>query len=188
MSILLADPYLLIQGDLIVAHVRASNAFGDGPYSDLNTSGLTVETVPSRPLLAPVLISQSETSITVQMPELVGQDTGGSPILSYNLQYNSGGSSTTYVSLIGENPNSLILTFTKGGLIPDIIYSFRYRVKNKYGWNSDSYSPLLHARAAGLPSKVINVQFQIVDSVNVKVFWPLPYTGGTAITAYTVEF
>jgi hypothetical protein len=100
------------------------------------------------------------------MSQLVGQATGGSDLLSYNLQYNSGSASTTYVSLIGENPNSLTLTFTKGGLTNDVIYSFRYRVKNIYGWNL-GYSPVLQARAAGLPSKVTGVQFNLVNMTNV---------------------
>jgi len=159
MAILLAEPYSLEQGNMIVAHVRASNSFGNGAFSDPNASGLTVQKVPSVPVNAPVLISQAETSITVQMPEIVGQDTGGSDILSYNLQYNAGGASTTYVNLIGENPSSMILTFTKGGLTPDVIYNFRYRVKNKYGWNEGGFSPILQARAAGLPSKITKLTF-----------------------------
>lgn len=88
---MLEAPFNLLQGDLIVAHVRASNAYGDGDFSDPNTTGLSVQTVPHKPLLAPVLVSQSETSITVQMPEIVGDNTGGSDILSYNLQYDAGG-------------------------------------------------------------------------------------------------
>lgn len=91
------------------------------------------------------------------MPEVVGQPTGGSDILSYNLQYNSGGSSANFVSVIGETPNSMILTFTKGGLTPDVIYSFRYRIKNKYGWNEGGYSPILQALAASLPSKITSL-------------------------------
>ena len=41
------------------------------------------------------------------MPEITGLTTGGSTILSYNLQMNSGGSSTVFTSLTGESPDSL---------------------------------------------------------------------------------
>jgi hypothetical protein len=93
------------------------------------------------------------------MPAITGQDTGGSEILSYNLQYNQGGLSTSYISLIGESPNSLVLIFSKGGLTTNVVYSFRYRVKNKYGWNEGGFSPILQARAATLPSKVLSMSF-----------------------------
>lgn len=43
--------------------------------------------------------------------------TGGSDILSYNLQYNAGGSSANFISVVGETPNSMVLTITKDGLI-----------------------------------------------------------------------
>jgi len=41
------------------------------------------------------------------MPEVTGQGTGGSEILSYNLQFNGGGTSEDYISLVGEVPDSV---------------------------------------------------------------------------------
>jgi hypothetical protein len=48
---------------------------------------VTVEVKPYTPTLAPILIEQLETSIKVELPEITGLATGGSDILSYNLQY-----------------------------------------------------------------------------------------------------
>lgn len=42
------------------------------------------------------------------MPTVVSPQTGGSPITSYNLQYNGGGSGTVFTTLIGEVPDNLV--------------------------------------------------------------------------------
>ena len=127
------------------------NQIGPGEFSDPNEIGESMQEVPSVPTDPPILISQSETSITLEMPELFGADTGGSPILSYNLQYNQGGSSSNFVSVIGESPPNLLLTITKGGLNTNTLYRFQYRVQNKLGW-SDGVSPQIEVRSATYPS------------------------------------
>ena len=40
MSVLLDTPFSLIQGDLITVRARASNIFGSGAFSDVNTTGV----------------------------------------------------------------------------------------------------------------------------------------------------
>ena len=89
------------------------------------------------------------------MPEIVGTDTGGSPITSYNLVYSP---NISFTSIVGENPNNLLLTITKGGLNTNTLYKFKYRVKNKFGWSAD-YSPFIEIRTATLPSMVTTVSF-----------------------------
>lgn len=85
------------------------------------------------------MVSQSPTSITVSMPAITGLSTGGSTILSYNLQYKDS-LSTSFTTLIGEAPSSLLLSYTRNGLTANHIYQFRYRVLNKYGWGPFSNS------------------------------------------------
>lgn len=150
MSLLVNLPLLLLQGDLITLRVRAYNQIGWSAYSDPNTSGVMAEERPSTPLSAPVLVSQAESTITLEMPEIFGHSTGGSEILSYNLQYNGGGANPNFISVIGEVPDSLLRTISKGGLTTNIVYSFRYRVRNKYGWSS-GFSPVVKLRAATIP-------------------------------------
>lgn len=128
---------------------------GPSELSDPNTTGVTVQQIPMAPSLAPIMISQAETSITVQMPQVSGLDTGGSPITSYNLVYSP---NLSYTSIIGENPNNLLLTITKGGLNTNTLYKFKYRVRNKFGWSKD-YSPYVEIRTATLPSKITTVTF-----------------------------
>lgn len=99
MTVFLASPFSLSKGDLIKAVVLATNEIGDSVNSDLNTSGILVQTVPDTPSTGPSRGSAStSTSITVDY----GPDTedGGSTILSYSLEWDQG--TSTWVSLIGE--------------------------------------------------------------------------------------
>jgi hypothetical protein len=63
------------------------------------------------------MIYQAITSINLGIPEVTGFTTGGSPLLSYNLQYKS---ETTqpeeFTTLIGEAPDSMVLDYLKYGL------------------------------------------------------------------------
>ena len=78
--------------------------------------------MPLTPSLAPIQISTTTTSITVQMPDITGTNTGGSPILSYNLQINQGGNSQVFTSIVGEFPYSMLTTYTKSGLTTGVVY------------------------------------------------------------------
>ena len=117
-----------------------------------------------------------------------GDDTGNSPILSYNLQFNLGGISTQFISVIGEAPDSLVREVLKGGLTTDVIYKFRYRVRNKYGW-SDGFSPIMEARTATIPDKVDDtLNFQVIDELTVRISWDQPYNGGSPVLQYRIDF
>ena len=118
------------------------------------------------------------------MPEITGLNTGGSPITSYHLVYSP---NLSYVSIIGENPNNLQLTITKGGLNTNSIYKFKYRVRNKFGWSAD-YSPYVEIRTATYPSKITSISFLVVDQTKVRISWLPPYNGGSPISEYTIEF
>lgn len=49
----MASPFNLVQGDIVVARVLAANVIGDSSYSQINTVGADVRTVPADPILAP---------------------------------------------------------------------------------------------------------------------------------------
>ena len=129
------------------------------------------------------MVSQSPTSITVSMPAIIGLLTGGSTILSYNLQYKPS-TSTNYTTLVGEAPDSLLLTYTKNGLTANVLYQFRYRVRNKYGWGT--FSEAAAILAAQVPNQVSLPSISIVSDVYVRIDWTAPYNGGTPITAYNI--
>jgi len=78
-----------VQGDLIVVQARAINGVGPGEFSDSNTFGVTMQQAPLTPTLAPIMVSQAETTVTVELPEITGINAGGSPIISYHLVYSA---------------------------------------------------------------------------------------------------
>jgi len=108
------------------------------------------------------MITQAITFISVSMPEVTGYLTGGSPILSYNLQYK--GELTPpddFLTVVGEVPDSMALTYVKNGLITDYVYVFRFRVRNKRGWGS--FLDYVYIRTAVIPDQVETGQFTIVQ-------------------------
>ena len=60
---------------------------------------------------------------------------GGSTILSYNLQWDSGTNGATWTDLIGNAPPSLSTSMTvTTNVTVGITYQFRVRAYNQYGW------------------------------------------------------
>lgn len=196
-STLAASPFDLSRGDAIVAVARAENIVGWSPlYSEPNAGvAVTIQQAPGTPPGAVTLTSQSESSLTVEMPALL--DLGGSPITSYNLQYDQGaaagaGSSSPaeedFVSLIGEIPaNNLAVTeVTLAGLNTNMIYSFRYRAANKHGWGG--FSPVLGVVTATVPAAVAALSFSVESATptSVTIQWSAPYNGGNPISSYQI--
>jgi hypothetical protein len=87
------------------------------------------------------------------MPLIEGDtDTGGLAILSYQLEWDQGGSS--WVALVGESSESLATSYTVTGLTVGQAYSFRYIVRNEVG-SSAAYSPVLSTSSATVPGQMI---------------------------------
>ena len=76
---------------------------------------MTIQTVPTK-MPAPEVSDLTMTSIELIWSELVfDQDTGGTPVLSYSLEWDQG--TGAFVSLVGEGSASLDLTYSiTGGL------------------------------------------------------------------------
>lgn len=82
---------------------------------------------------------------------LTGVKTGGSTILSLQLQWDAGSSGATWTTLLGENPMSTTTTYTQTGasVTSGRTYKFRYRAYNVHGWGP--YSDNLDLIAAEVP-------------------------------------
>lgn len=143
---------------------------GWSEFSDPNTEGQLTEVKPQVPLFAPVLLLQNESELQTEMPLIAAELVGGSALTSYNLQFDQGEYTKSYITVVGEAPHNLERVISKGGLETDIVYTFRYRVRNKYGW-SDDFSPTLSARTATIPEQVTGLAFKIVDLLNVRFSW-----------------
>ena len=132
------SPFNLELGDLAQAVVRATNLIGESPDSSHNTDGALVETVPSAPPVAPQRNAATTlSSLSVDYYALTGTSRGGTPVLSYELQWDQGASVGVWQELVGFSSDSLLNQFTVEDVSdPAYItsggwYSFRYRAKNR---------------------------------------------------------
>ena len=89
------------------------NSVGASENSDPNTSGAVLLVEPQKPL--DIVLDETNTNeyqITLVLPDVSSTLTGGSPITSYNLQWDSG-TGTGFYSIYGESSNSLLKLYTE---------------------------------------------------------------------------
>lgn len=130
------------------------------------------------------LASSSQTQISVVMSALAGTDTGGSPILSYSLEYDAGTSGASFTILTGYSSFTTALTFTQTGLTSGSLYQFRYRAYNSFGWSP--YSDITNQLAAAKPATP-DAPITTNTGVSVRIAWTAPIAQGSTISAYTIE-
>ena len=112
-------------------------------------------------------------------------ETGGSPILSYHLQYDKGTGNEDWVDLVGFPVDSLVTTYTvTGGIVKGTAYRFRLRSKNIYGFGD--YSTIATIYSSDVPEQPAPVQTSI-DGVNVVITWVTPYDNSEAIKEYDLQ-
>ena len=186
MSVLTFSPFSLSLGALIQATVFATNSLGKGTPSSLNTAGVLAQGAPFQPPSAPTKNpATTSASISVDYAMLTGASTGGSTILSLNLQWDAGTSGARWTTLIGQSPYSTTTSYTvSGGIIAGGSYKFRYRAYNVFGWGP--YSSPVSIIAAQVPQQMDPVTVTLVGS-SVKVSWSPLESNGRPITAYKVE-
>jgi hypothetical protein len=82
--------------------------------------------------------------------------------------------------------NTAQLALSLSGLVPNTVYTFRYRVKNKHGWSG--FSSLLGILTATEPAAMSapTVSYSSSSPTSIRVAWNAPYSGGSPITAYEV--
>jgi titin len=116
-----------------------------------DTSSFILASIPSTPSSGPTKVSSdsSDTQIRVVFNTLTTTvETGGSTILSYNLQIDDGNQGN-FVDLYGITSDTLLNTLTVTGLSKGKNYRIRYRAKNIYGWGD--WSPVSTILAATIP-------------------------------------
>ena len=75
------------------------------------------------------------------------------------------------------------MTYVKDSLTPGIIYKFRYRARNVYGWSP--YSNVLYQAAASKPDEPLPPTTKNT-ATSVTITWKEPYNGSSPILAYRV--
>jgi hypothetical protein len=108
--------------------------------------------------------------IGVSFEELSEFESGGTTILSYNLQIDlAGGGNGPWTNVQGYTSDSLDLQGTV--VIPNSqgnYYYFRYRAKNAHGWGE--FSPIMWVLLANRPDTILDVQTTNVG-LNVEISW-----------------
>lgn len=140
--------------------------------------------IPHNPSLVPVRNNAltTTTSIVVDLPTVTAD--GGSPILEYSLEYDDGSGMIPFVGTTILD-QQLAVPASSGQT-----FSFRYRVRNIYGWSASysSETPTVNIRAATVPDPPTGVTTS--HNLNqVVVSWTAPaFTGGAGvlITGYMV--
>jgi hypothetical protein len=91
---------------------------------------------------------------------LTGEQTGGSPILNYDLAWDQGkndDSGVTHSTLQESDDGSGIIEATIDGLSSGFTYQFKYRAQNIHGWSinyseSTSVKTLTEPHAVSMPT------------------------------------
>ena len=136
--------------------------------------------VPPKPSAAPV--EDSSTDSTKVAVTYSSSDTGGSPILGYNLQYRAG-LSGGFTDLISSNTESMVTAYTLTNVDVGQTYYFRFRVKNMYGWSE--YSDEGTAIASEKPGSVNPPTVASFSSTSITLNLDLSVDNmGTDITLY----
>ena len=76
-------------------------------------------------------------------------ETGGSPILSYQLDWDNGLDQNVWADLVGYSSTFTGTTYTVESVAPGVSYTFRVRAQNTHGWSdwSEPYTTILSASA-----------------------------------------
>jgi hypothetical protein len=109
----LTSTYAYIFDDLVVVRAKAVNAKGSGSYSDDNSSGAKIRSIPIT-MTTLAVSDYSDTYITLTWTALSSPDTGNSDIITYNIQYNND-QSGTYSNLISTSSTTYTFSPAVGG-------------------------------------------------------------------------
>lgn len=166
MSAFLVSPYFLLRGDAILAQVSAINSRGESAFSAPNAAGLLVQTVPDQMTAPTRLTTSTATRFELDWAALTGSSTGGSAILSYFLEWDSGSTGATWSPIVGQSPFSTATTYSvtgnSSGLTAGATYGFRVSAYNIFGWGTTSTASYL--KAYQKPSAIASVTTSVNSS------------------------
>jgi hypothetical protein len=167
--------------------VAATNLIGTSSFSSDSSNQLSsavVMNVPEKPESVPLRGPQTTTSqIHVVVQALEGDMTGGSPILSYEIDYDRG--TAEWQELKGFSSNDDSLEFIKTALTISVVYQVRYRAKNVFGWSEYSDTSFVETiMVPDIPEQPVSSE---LIGTNVVFTWVQPDARGTPIQFYNLQ-
>lgn len=187
MTTLLASPYDLSAGDLIIAVIEAHNVWGYSTASPENGSGIVVSTTPDQMATPTMDSTSSNTQLVVDWVALTTAESGYNDALSYNLYWDSGSAGTTWTSLVGYSTYYTGTTHTvTTGITEGDDYQFKVRAYNIHGWGD--FSTTLTITAATVPDQPSAASTALDSNGDVVVTWTAPGDNGEAIDYYEIVF
>ena len=127
------------------------------------------------------VVSYSDLEIIISWQALSGADAGNSAILSYNLYWNAGNSTTAVILVTDTLINTLSFTSLQGG----VEYIFKVRAKNVYGYGE--FSNEIGIDAVDIPAKV-DITTVTLAVTNVIIDWNAPFDHYSPILEYEILF
>ena len=180
-------PFLLTYGTLVQAKVLAANARGWSAPSAANTVGATIQVEPFACAAPTSGANTGPTQLDVHWSSLDLYNAGGSPVLSYDLQYDNATAATTWFDVVGLSPASLLTSvIVSTGVVPGHQYAFRVRARNVFGWGP--FSAVTYIQAARAPAAPV-APVTAIDAATggLVITWQAPNDAGATITAYVIQ-
>lgn len=127
-----------MQGDEIIARLRARNEIGWTSYSPDSSGAMLIVTLPHAPVEGPIRdqAGSSLTQIKLRLPVITGVETGGLTIQSYSLQAST--DQVSWTALCGLATDYTLTYFMHTGLTTGDTWYYRYVVRNAVGWSEPS--------------------------------------------------
>ena len=123
-----------------------------------------------------------DTRIQVSWNQLVGDETGGSTILSYNLEMQIGG---VFNELVGQTTYFQSTSYLiQAGISSGQLYAFRVRARNKWGFGP--FSDVVQIRAATNPNRELTAPVTANDGGKILIAWSKPQDRGSPIEEYEI--
>lgn len=188
MSVFYGYNYNLVKGTLIQALVRATNAYGNGPYSSANTVGAKVETAPSAVTPAPAKATgTNNTYIVITWTDLSGSSTGSTTReldVTYTV-YGRLNGTTSWVTLTTGLVDTSYSTTSGDGLTITEGYTYQYYIVATNMYDSGTGSDIGYVKASTTPDVVPNVQ-TLDSNIYVQIDFDAAPDRGESITGYDI--
>lgn len=141
--------------------------------------------MPSAPFTVPTEGPSTTTDqIHVLIDALPESETGGSPIISYQIDTDSGTGEQEWTELKGYSSNDASLEFIETELQISVEYKLRFRARNIFGWGD--YSEIGAIKTIMKPD-LINTPTVTQSVTNVNIEWSVPNANGDPIQYYVVQ-